>query len=289
MKNWDTTVLKNRGLFVTAIAVGSTLTMASTATAATMVKVTVENLAPESGLVVTPLWVGFHDGSFDSFNLGEPASNRIERLAEDGNTAPIAQAFLNSGAGSVEGTLLGPGLSPDSPPVIPANATASQTFTLDGNLASSQYFSYGAMIVPSNDAFIGNDNPLAFQIFDDAGNFLGADFMITGNQVWDAGTEVNDEIPENTALLGQMMPNTGEDENGVVTQHPGFIPGGNILTAFPNADFTTPTSPSYQVARIRVEQVQVPEPATAAGLFALGGFFILKRRLRRNTDTNSNQ
>ncbi|NET72080.1 MAG: PEP-CTERM sorting domain-containing protein [Sphaerospermopsis sp. SIO1G2] len=251
--------------------------MTSTASAATL-KVTIENLAQPQGVVVTPLWVGFHDGNFDIFNIGEAASSSLETLAEDGNTAPISNLFSSSGSGQVQGTLLGPGIAPGSPPVIPPGTTASQTFKIDGNLASSRYFSYGAMIVPSNDAFIANDNSRAFRIFDDAGNFIGADFIISGDRVWDAGTEVNDEIPQNTALLGQTSPNTGADENGVVTQHPGFIPGGNILSQFPNADFTTP---GYQVARIKIEKV--PEPDNMIGLFAASGLLWLGSRLRKQT------
>lgn len=34
------------------------------------------------------------------------------------------------------------------------------------------------MILPSNDAFIGNGNPVAFEIFDDNGGFLGEDFLL---------------------------------------------------------------------------------------------------------------
>ncbi|NEN88240.1 MAG: hypothetical protein F6K48_04645 [Okeania sp. SIO3H1] len=52
------------------------------------------------------------------------------------------------------------------------------TFTLDASLASSRYFSYGAMGLPSNDAFIANENPLGIRIFDEDGNFLGADFIV---------------------------------------------------------------------------------------------------------------
>jgi hypothetical protein len=271
---------KNQRIIAMTIGIVSTFTMASTAKAATL-KVTVENVAPQQGVVLTPLWVGFHNGSFSVFNLEQPASIDVERLAEDGSTGPIASRFLASGAGTVEGTLLGPGISPTSPPVIPPGTIASKTFEIDGKLASSRYFSYGAMIVPSNDAFIANGNPLAFKIFNDAGKFIGADFIVTGSKIWDAGTEVNDEIPQNTALLGQTVANTGITENGVVRQHPGFIPGGNILSAFPNADFTTT---GYQVARIRVEEV--PEPANAAGFLVAGGLLWLGRRFRRQFITN---
>ncbi|MEZ5162592.1 MAG: hypothetical protein R2688_02360 [Fimbriimonadaceae bacterium] len=79
--------------------------------------------------------------------------------------------------------------------------------------------------------------------------------------MFDAGTEVNDEIPMNTAFLGQMMPDTGTPEGGVVGFHQGFMPGGNILgsSMFSGADFT---AQNYKVARITVDAV--PEPATMA-------------------------
>jgi hypothetical protein len=84
--------------------------------------------------------------------------------------------------------------------------------------------------------------------------------------VLDAGTEVNDEIPMNTAFFGQTMPNTGTTQNGVVMIHPGFLPpgSGGILDdpMFANANFK---AIGYQVAQITVEAV--PEPAT----FGLAG------------------
>ncbi|NJL10533.1 MAG: hypothetical protein HC908_11145 [Calothrix sp. SM1_7_51] len=107
------------------------------------------------------------------------------------------------------------------------------------------------MLIPSNDFFIANGNERQNRIFDDSGNFLGADFTVLGSQVLDAGSEINDEIPANTAFFGQQNPNTGFSENGVVQVAKGFIPGGAILSdpRFSSADFT---KPGYQVARIRV-------------------------------------
>lgn len=256
---------------LTAIAgIGTILMLAPAALATTLIRVTIENLAPADGTIITLLWVGFHDGTFDLYDRGSPASTGLERIAEDGTIAPLSAEFLASGAGTVDGALTGVGLGSGTPPVIPPNTIATREFTLDGTLPSSQYFSYAAMIVPSNDAFIANGNPLAFKIFDDFGNFLGADFIVEGSNVLDAGTEDNDEIQENTALLGQTIPDTGTATiGGVVELHPGFIPGGNVITAFPGADFTVA---GYQVARIRVEQVQVPEASLWQGLLAVGGF-----------------
>ncbi|MCY7283118.1 MAG: hypothetical protein LH679_06680, partial [Cyanobacteria bacterium CAN_BIN43] len=67
----------------------------------------------------------------------------------------------------------------------------------------------------------------------------------------DAGSELNDEVPANTAFFGQQTPNTGVTENGVVRLATGFIPGDPILSTpqFANADFT---APNYQIARFRI-------------------------------------
>lgn len=61
--------------------------------AAVQVRVTVENLSPTGGTLLTPVWVGFHDGTFDLYDRGGVASPALERLAEDGNTAPLSAAF----------------------------------------------------------------------------------------------------------------------------------------------------------------------------------------------------
>jgi hypothetical protein len=233
--------------------------------AAVDVRVTIENLAPANGTFLTPVWVGFHDGGFDLYDRGAPASPALERLAEDGTIAPLSAAFLASGAGVVDGAVFGPTI----PPIAPGE-TASADFSLDALAATSRWFSYASMIIPSNDAFIANGNPTAFRIFADDGTFLGAEFTVLGTMVLDAGTEVNDELPASTAFFGQAVPDTGTVEGGVVELHPGFNPpgSGGILDdpRFSAADFL---APGYQVARIRVQPV--PEPGTVAGGAVLAG------------------
>ncbi|MEP6887881.1 MAG: spondin domain-containing protein, partial [Nitrospirales bacterium] len=182
------------------------------------ITVTIQNLAPMNGNVLTPVFVGFHNGTFDIYNPGSPASPGLQSLAEDGLNVMIAGEFMSSGAGSVQGSIFGA-----AGPIAPGEI-AARTFTLDGSLPISRFFSYATMVIPSNDAFIANGNPTAFRIFDNLGNFQGADFTVLGSQVLDAGTEVNTEIPAQTAFFGQVAPNTGIDQNGVVGIHPGFLP-----------------------------------------------------------------
>jgi hypothetical protein len=219
------------------------------------VTVTVTNLAPEYGTTLSPLWAGFHDGSFDIYNRERVASAGLESIAEDGNVDNLSAAFMKSGAGSVDGVIKGAKGAHDGP--IDVGETSSYTFTIDRSLASSSFFSYTSMILPSNDAFIANGNPQAFEILDEHGNFYGADFVVSGNRVFDAGTEVNDEARNSTPFIEQTVPNTGTEENGVVRKHEGFNPEGNILSSseFANADFT---ADDYDLARITVTTKDVP-------------------------------
>ncbi|MEL6814946.1 MAG: spondin domain-containing protein [Cyanobacteria bacterium J06598_3] len=259
-------------------ALTGTLALAPAAQAAS-IRITVDNLAPDNGTFLTPAWFGFHDGSFDLYNRNEAITPELERLVEDGTVEPLNTLFAASGGGDVQGAILGTDLTPG--PIDPGES-ASFTVDLDGSAASSRYFSYASMVIPSNDFFIANGNPLAHQIFDDAGNFVGADFVVTGAEVLDGGSEVNDESPTNTAFFGQAAPDTGITENGVVTLAPGFTPGGNILSSpdFANADFT---APGFNVARFRVELLDddaaaVPEPGVVLGLLAMGGLMVSRRR-----------
>lgn len=211
------------------------------------IAISVENLAPSMGTFQTPFWVGLHNGAFDLYDSGAPISPELERLAEDGTIPPIAALFLGSGAGTVEGTMPGP-----NGPIAPGDR-AFRMFLVDPLSPGSQYFSYASMMLPSNDAFIANGNPTAHALYNAQGEFVFEDFIDAN--VLDAGSEVNDEIPANTAFFGQMAPDTGVVEGGVVAPHPGFLPPGSagILDNFMyrNAQFTLP---GYSPAMIRIRR-----------------------------------
>ncbi len=239
------------------------------------VTVTIENLAPQFGTYQTPFWTGFHNGQFDLFDMGTQTSSALERLAEDGNTSFVSSDFIASGFGSIDGIIAAGG------PFAPGSI-GSMTFLLDSNAIESAYFSYASMVIPSNDAFIGNDDPLAYRIFDDNGTFLGADFFIVGTDVLDAGTEVNDEIPDHTAFFGQTVPDSGVDEQGLVHLHPGYLGSygnpGNIQSIladpmFVGADFTLP---GYPIARVTI----TPAPSVLA-LFSCAALFGTRQRHRQ--------
>ena len=200
----------------------------------------------------------------------------LERLAEDGNVMPLSALFSASGKGATDAVIMSGG-GPFAP-----GAIETMTIMLDSEDLQARYFSFGSMVIPSNDAFIGNDNPTAYQVFDGGGNFLGVDFFVTGSEILDAGTEENTEIPEQTAFFGQTVPDTGIPEGGVVHSHPGYLgslgnPGDPSILADPmfmGADFTIP---GYPVARITLTAVPAPG---AIALLGLAGLIGLRRRRR---------
>ena len=182
----------------------------------TDLRVTIRNTAPAGGVALTPLWFGFHDGSFDLFEPGTPASAGLEQLAEDGDSQGLA-AELRQADADGQGFVIGqPRGAAASTPIL-AGETTARVLSIDP--LSNGTVSFAAMILPSNDAFIGTGE--AVSLFSGKGRFLGERTLVfEGSDVYDAGTEVNTEL--DAAFINQSAPNTGVDENGVVRQHPGF-------------------------------------------------------------------
>ncbi len=76
---------KNNKALTTLLTLTSLATTASAVQANTLFRVEIENIGPTGGVAITPVWVGFHDGSFDSYNGGLSNQLGLELLAEDGN------------------------------------------------------------------------------------------------------------------------------------------------------------------------------------------------------------
>ncbi|MEL6428852.1 MAG: spondin domain-containing protein, partial [Planctomycetota bacterium] len=201
----------------------------------TELRITAQNRAPSLGTLQTPVWFGLHNGTFDFVDVGSPSSPEFERLAEDGNVEPLGGLFSASSSGTVSGVIASPG-----GPLAPG-ATATVRLRVDPSASTNRYFSWASMVIPSNDAFVATDDPMETELFDAGGSFVGAGFTFPAARIYDAGTEVNDEIPANTAAFGQATPDTGTTEVANVGAHPGFLaPGmGGILDDmnFAGADF----------------------------------------------------
>lgn len=248
------------------------LLFSASASFAADLTVTVENLQPAGGIFFTPLWAGFHDGGFDVFNVGGTASSSLIAIAEEGDTAPLMAAFAGSSGGGVDGAVA-PG-TPFGPAGSSFASSASADFTVDPS--SHRYFSFASMVIPSNDGFFGNDDPMAYQLFDGSGAFNGTLVIdIFGANVYDAGSEVNDAMGAAFSALG----GNDTDETIAIAMHEGLdnflntgtANGETILSGF-SAD--TP------IARITVSQA-VPEPnASWMAMLGLPALGLLRRRRR---------
>ena len=129
--------------------------------------VTVTNLT--SGQHFTPIIAATHGDDAYMFMPGMPATEELEMLAEGGDTMPMAM-MLNGMAMSIETTmgLLGPGMSTE--------------FRINGG-SMARYLSLAAMMIPTNDGFVGLRVMLSG----------GPEMRTYYAYGYDAGTEENDE------------------------------------------------------------------------------------------------
>ena len=258
---------------ITSLLAATTILAAGAASAATL-SVSITNEQPADGVFLTPLATVFHDGTFDLFNAGAPASGVVEGLAEEGAAGPVIAAA--EAAGQQGGVVFGTdafGSAPGQPPLIDPMETATALFNINYGATDDLYFSFLSMILPTNDSFIGNDNATAYQIVD-SGVFQGASISVYTNDAWDAGTEANDfqGLP--------FSPNggTATDTNGVIAQL------GNLLFIdgqTRGAGFGPVGSAGLGNATLlaTIEVAAVPLPAGLPLMLAgLGAFGIAKRR-----------
>lgn len=135
------------------------------------------------GIVFTPLLIAAHGPATDLFEIGKPASPSLQALAEGGAIAPLAEEFTTVGAAVIE--------NPAAGPLMPVNSTVVAGFDAQGH----QYLSLAAMLLPTNDGFVGLD---AWPIPSEPGTYT---LMLNA---YDAGTEANDE----RVVDGGGMPGT---------------------------------------------------------------------------------
>lgn len=170
------------------------------------------NLADDGGLYLTPFFVGLHDGGFDLASGGQSADRfaGLEALAEGGDTSGLTDRFNAEAVDGVSTTITSPGGFEGAPVFDPGE---SATAFLDvSHPGANRFFSFASMIIPSNDAFIGNLRARANPIFNRHGQFRGpVTIMVYGNRVWDAGTEVNN--PQGGAAFSAEGGDSA-DENG---------------------------------------------------------------------------
>jgi hypothetical protein len=232
------------------------------------VKVTVESLVPANGISFAPVHVGFGNGSFDAFNVGGVASAAIISVAEGGSASAWFPAFAAADPGSTRGTVLGAPLQP--------GGMFMNSFVVDSAL--NRYFTFASMVVPSNDHFVGNDDPMEYELFGAGGALQITSITVKASEIWDAGSEAFD--PAHAAFVVGGNNDLRTPQGSVVAFNFGELAAFNGMTTATGYVLSSQLRADTDVLRFNFEVTPVPEPETYAlllgGLAALG--FMARRR-----------
>lgn len=247
-------------------------TAAALPVSATMVAVTVENLASPGGLYFSPVWLGFHDGSYDLFDAGTAASPAVELIAELGDSS-MGMADLLAADPSGLNTLV---TNPSGPGGVIFSPGSSTTIMLDLDPMDHRYLALGAMLVPSNDTFFGIDDPMSAELFDAAGHLATSSWTFSASMAYDSGTEVND-FTFGAAFVDGNDPLEGFVEGGMV--HPQDATTLAGMLGLMTVAGTTISSIEGDILRVSFEVV--PEPGMVGPLAGLFLFLPLTLRRRR--------
>lgn len=156
--------------------------------------VKIENLT--NGIYFTPFLVAAHDSNTALFTSGTSANTSLEAMAEGGDisglVADIAAAVPTTSENPAGG-LLAPGAS-------------TTTENLNTDNTDNNYLSLVAMMLPTNDGFVGLNS---WEIPTEAGTYT---FTVNA---YDAGTEANDEL--SASIPAPIDFGTGTGGTGVAT------------------------------------------------------------------------
>jgi hypothetical protein len=169
---------------------------------------------------VFPFFYAFHDGSLRMFEMGEPASEALADLAKDGFLAKLFEAHGDTPGVVARAITNNPvGMSPF--PELFAQSVARRQM-LDPRV--HRYFSYVGKVVPSDDAFVGTDDPMRIEVFDEDGRFRGPIVIdVYGSEVLDAGVRANEESEVWWIHYPAANRLRGTPEQDVIRRHPGYL------------------------------------------------------------------
>lgn len=235
---------------------------------AALLRITVE--AP-SNVGLAPALLSFHDGSNDFFDTGSPASAGLEALAEVGDTSAL-QSSLTTGDNL---TIANGG------PFTPGSSN-TVTFTISD---TNTNFSFAAMVLPSNDWFIGNNDSLDISSIISGG--VGTTLTFDFGRVYDAGTEAEDfAFSPGNPIIGidtMAMPGGGTSTMDNISLVDGTDPFGAFANISPSSfdssafDFNAAGVGNTILGRVTI--TSIPEPGTTL-LGGLGAIALLLRRKR---------
>lgn len=165
--------MKTPRLLTSALIFSALLPISASATnSPTTITIQVTNLT--HGIYFTPLLVAAHDSATELFEVGETASANLQAMAEGGDIAGLEVDMINAGATYVT--------NPATGLLAPGQAVTTH---LDPDGTDNDYLSIVAMLLPTNDGFVGLDS---IAIPTEPGTYT---FYLNA---YDAGTEANDEL-----------------------------------------------------------------------------------------------
>ncbi|MBO2589312.1 spondin domain-containing protein [Shewanella algae] len=147
----------------------STLPMSQLSQAAQL-EISINNLT--HGNHFTPLLLAAHDGNSHLFQAGEPASSALQKMAEGGDISELQLAVTANNGVIVANPAAG---------LLAPGAKVEKVMLDSGALT---HLSLVAMLLPTNDAFVGLDG---WEIPSTPGSYT------LYLNAYDAGTEANDE------------------------------------------------------------------------------------------------
>ena len=202
---------------------------AGLAQAGSTYEIRITNLTP--GQSFTPILGATHSADASVFVPGTAASPELKALVEGGDIAPLT-ALLNSTPGSVVEVASTPGLT------TPA---VTRSLTLMGG-GTYDLLSLAAMLIPTNDAFVGLDTSLP----------VAGETKVVYAYAYDAGTEVNDE--RCASIPGPDFPECGGPGTG---GSPGNGEGAIVISSGSHGigDFARNRDWKNPVARITIYRI----------------------------------
>jgi hypothetical protein len=147
------------------------LALASSSTMAQELSITVTNLT--QGLHFTPVITAAHPSENQIFKSGDMASAELQAMAEGGDISGLSSLLTNIDANVNENPAMG---------LLAPAMSASFNLTND---TGNTHLSLAAMVLPSNDGFVGLNS---WKIPEESGTYT------VYLNAYDAGTEANDEI-----------------------------------------------------------------------------------------------
>jgi len=197
--------LNIKALSISAVLLATTALSTSVFAGGLKYEVSITNLT--KSIQFTPIMVAAHKSNVSLFELGQPASDELGRVAEGGDTSGVAAMFngYHDQVQSVAGLLNG-------------GETATLTFE---DLPHRTKFTIASMLLPTNDAFIAGQS-LSLKKRQRTQTFY--------LRTYDAGTETNSEtcatIPGPVCGGEPFSPNDGGE--GYVYIHSGIHGIGDL-------------------------------------------------------------